>query len=242
MKRACFLIIACIFILTIVSVPGAICYPSAGTDTMPSTTATIELEIIGMFTETLTVGGPTTVSRSNPYDPGDGHIKIDTEIVSMNLVGTSSNIGPITIVESPSETSSGTIRQLSPGIDYPADSFFDVFVEIKTILPPPYSTLHNDDPVRMSTTINGIPPWGATYIPPFPVPIPLKDQNGDIIGLIKHVSHKIERIYIGGFSVSLDDVSVEDFGLLAPYFGLVSTILVATVATGIYVKRRKEKQ
>jgi len=40
-------------------------------------------------------------------------------------------------------------------------------------------------------------------------------------------------------------ISVDKFGLLAPYIGLASTILVATVATAIYVKRvkhRKEKQ
>jgi len=40
-------------------------------------------------------------------------------------------------------------------------------------------------------------------------------------------------------------VSVDKFVLLAPYIGLASTIIVATVATAIYVKcvkRRKEKQ
>jgi len=40
-------------------------------------------------------------------------------------------------------------------------------------------------------------------------------------------------------------VAVDKFGLLAPYIGLASTILVATAATAIYVrrvKRRKEKQ
>jgi hypothetical protein len=40
-------------------------------------------------------------------------------------------------------------------------------------------------------------------------------------------------------------VPVDKFGLLAPYIGLTSTILVATVATAVYVKRvkrRKEKQ
>jgi len=45
---------------------------------------------------------------------------------------------------------------------------------------------------------------------------------------------------VGGFVVPIDK-----FGLLAPYIGLASTILVATVATAIYVKRvkpRKEKQ
>jgi len=45
---------------------------------------------------------------------------------------------------------------------------------------------------------------------------------------------------VGGISVPVDK-----FGLLAPYIGLASTILVTTVATVIYVKRvkrRKEKQ
>jgi len=45
---------------------------------------------------------------------------------------------------------------------------------------------------------------------------------------------------VGGIIVPTDK-----FGLLAPYIGLASTILVATVATAVYakrVKRRKEKQ
>jgi hypothetical protein len=45
---------------------------------------------------------------------------------------------------------------------------------------------------------------------------------------------------VGGIAISVDK-----FGLLAPYIGLASTILVATAATAIYVKRvkhRKEKQ
>ena len=40
-------------------------------------------------------------------------------------------------------------------------------------------------------------------------------------------------------------IPVDKFGLLAPYIGVASTILVATVATAIYVKRvkrRKEKR
>lgn len=45
---------------------------------------------------------------------------------------------------------------------------------------------------------------------------------------------------VGGVSIPVDK-----FGLLAPYFGFASTIMVAVVATAIYVKRvkhRKEKQ
>lgn len=37
-------------------------------------------------------------------------------------------------------------------------------------------------------------------------------------------------------------ISIGKFGLLAPYIGVASTITVATVATAIYIKRRKEKQ
>jgi len=52
MKKACFLIMVCAFMLTLASVPNAFCYPPAGVDHLPSTTATIELEIIGMYNET----------------------------------------------------------------------------------------------------------------------------------------------------------------------------------------------
>jgi hypothetical protein len=55
------------------------------------------------------------------------------------------------------------------------------------------------------------------------------------------------KIYAGPPRPSVGGVviSVDKFGLLAPYIGLASTILVGAVATAIYVKRgkrRKEKQ
>jgi hypothetical protein len=109
----------------------------------------------------------------------------------MSLVGTSAYIGPITVVESPSKKSNGTVRQQNAGHDFPADSFFDVFVEIQTMLGPPVSVLHNDDPVVMSAIIYGIPPWNTTYTGPPTVLIPLKDQNGFVVGFIKHIFHEI---------------------------------------------------
>ena len=57
----------------------------------------------------------------------------------------------------------------------------------------------------------------------------------DVIGPFPRV-----EVGVGGFVIPMDK-----FVLLAPYIGLVSTILVATAATAIYVKRvkrRKEKQ
>jgi len=233
MKKACFLIMFCVFMLTIASVPDALCYPPAGSDYMASTTTNIQLEI---ETEIISMNlvGSTTVSRGTPYDPDDGRMKIDTEIVSMHLTGTSSNIGPITIVESPTKTSNGTIRQLSHGVDFPAESFFDVFVEINTTLDHSLHTLHNDDPVPLTATIYSIPPWGSIYRSPL-ISISLKNENNNTIGFIKQYSHRIE-LPVGGILVPVDK-----FVLLAPYIALASTILIATAATAIYVKRRKKQ-
>jgi len=68
-----------------------------------------------------------------------------------------------------------------------------------------------------------------------------EDNDGDGLidedpDLIKFVFHEYKTGF-GGIVLSVDK-----FGLLAPYIGLASTIVVATVATAIYVKRRKEKQ
>ena len=57
---------------------------------------------------------------------------IQTEMVAMNLTGNSGVFGPVTIHESPSLVSPGQISQQTPGVDFPADSFFDVFVEVQT--------------------------------------------------------------------------------------------------------------
>ena len=235
MKKMYLLPIVCVLMLAIASIPNALCYPPAGTDHLDPTTATIELEITGYFTEVIVVTGPTDVSRSDQYDPGDGHIKIDTEIISMNLAGTSAHIGPITITESLTKASTGAIQQQHAGIYYPAESFFDVFIEIRGIAI--IGSFHNDDPALMSTTIYSIPPWEAIYISP-PIPIPLKNEQEEIIGFILHVAHEIPPAPpVGGIVVPMDKL-----GLLVPYMGIASTVLLATTATVIYVKHTKNKK
>jgi hypothetical protein len=51
------------------------------------------------------------------------------------------------------------------------------------------------------------------------------------------VDHPVTSLVVGGVVFPVDK-----FGLLAPYIGLASTVLVATVAATLYVKRRKESQ
>jgi len=189
-KKACLLMLVCAFLAAIV--PDVFCYPPAGIDYMEYTTATIELQIYGSpgFTETLTATGPTTVNRSDPTVPEDNRTEIDTEIISMTLTGNSPNIGPITIIQSPSKASTGKIKQQSPGQDFPADSYFDVYIEIKTKLLYPLGTLHNDVPKHMSAVIYSIPPSGSTY--ENLTTIYLFDESDSLVGAMLATRHHVD--------------------------------------------------
>ncbi len=104
------------------------------------------------------VEGPVLVERGDP-DPPTGPKDIPTEIVSMSLTG-ESPFGPITVTESPTRDSMGMIMdgdRTDDTQDFPADSFFDVFFEIDTLL----GRLHNEERARVGTAIESIPPTGA---------------------------------------------------------------------------------
>jgi hypothetical protein len=45
----------------------------------------------------------------------------------------------------------------------------------------------------MQAIISSIPPWGSIYTSN-PTPIPLKNENDEIIGYINHGSHKIQKV------------------------------------------------
>ncbi|HLE52274.1 MAG TPA: hypothetical protein VI755_09435, partial [Anaerolineales bacterium] len=160
-------------------------YPSAGVDEFDSSaTVTIDLAVSGGPVLKVTVAGPTRIQRGDPVDPGDGRLEIDTEIVSLELHGISP-IGPVTIRESAVRASTGSVKQQAAGVDFPADSFFDVFVEIET----PVGTFHNNDPVRLQAEIDSLPPWQAEYTPPAIIGVSLFDRGGRRVGVITHASH-----------------------------------------------------
>jgi hypothetical protein len=137
-------------------------YP-AGYDIFGKTIAIKELNNIPLLKKEaiqVVVKGPTTIERKEPYDPGDGRWRIDTEIISMELKGTF--LGrQIRVEESSEKKSTGYIQQQNAGVDFPADSFFDVYIEV--FLPPPFNVAYNRDPVHMNATIYEIPPYLDNY-------------------------------------------------------------------------------
>ena len=170
--------------------------PDAGNDVFDST-ARLTLTI-GAESETITLEGPTTVSRS---DPDAATRVVETEIVAMQLSGSSVLLGqvlglqdedgnpaaaPILIFENPDAPSPGAIEPLDPSgqeRDFPALSFFDVDHLIQT----PLGVIPGQ--VRLEAEINQIPPLNTDYIGAIDTVIvdPMTGQEiGRISGQINH--------------------------------------------------------
>jgi hypothetical protein len=164
-------------------------FPAAGCDEFDSG-ARIIIQM-GEATIPVTLNGPTQVERKNSPADGDsnGRDDIDTEILALELEGTSS-LGLVTVRQSSSRDSLGAIEEqandTSNQVDFPADSFFDVFVEVSI---PGVGTLHNVDPIRMQCVINEIPPILCFYEPPPGDPIELLDDQEQVVAFIVHAVH-----------------------------------------------------
>jgi len=167
--------------------PAEAAYQPAGMDEFDSSArVTIDLRASGGPELSVTADGRTRIERGDPQDdPGDGRAVIDTEIVSMALRSVTP-LGEIEIRENPARPSAGIIKQQEPGTDYPADSFFDVFVEVHT----PLGVFHNKTAIRLNSVIDALPPFQAEYIPKETfVGVDLFNASGQKAGVIKHAAH-----------------------------------------------------
>jgi len=109
----------------------------------------------------------------------------------------------------------------------------------------------NDDPVIHTLWFTRVSD-GSTYLLSDPIS-PAATWSHTFDDTVNLQYYDMNRLWITGFlnivpavpAVGGVYVSVDKFGLLAPYIGLASTTIIAAVATAIYVqrvKRRKEKQ
>ncbi|MBN1164326.1 MAG: T9SS type A sorting domain-containing protein [Candidatus Krumholzibacteriota bacterium] len=128
--------------------------------------------------DTVILRGPSDIEFSDPYPDPEGHHVIDTEIISLNLKGTDIIIrkqeGPISL---------GSTRSIEPGIDFPAESFFDVFFEVELPYHFPGDTLINYVPLHLTGVVNQYPPYFETYLYPLgSPPILLYSKSGIAVG------------------------------------------------------------
>lgn len=163
-------------------------FPPAGFDFHQSI-GFVEIQIAGFEgTQTIFLSGITDIDRSDPAWGGDQITyanAIQTEIEMMEMYGTSS-FGPAYVSLNNGIPSTGTIEGRSQENDYPADSFFDVFIEIHLA----GMILHNQDPMRLSAEIYCIPPIGTVYR--HVGEVQLYNEQDQPIAVIIQAVHKLE--------------------------------------------------
>ena len=134
----------------------------------------------------VTLNGPTVIKRS---DVVSGALdSVQTEIIQLDLAGTSAALGDIhvTLASRPDSTGKITEQQNSSAeLDFPADSFFDIFFEVEL----DGATLHNEEPLHLECKIEEIPPEFCAYEPPIPEPIQLFNDDGVKVAFIDHAMH-----------------------------------------------------
>lgn len=112
-------------------------------------------------------------------------LKLTPKPTSLDLVGTSRIFGgEISIVNSLDIPSIGNILALcdSQPDDFPAATFFDLFLKIKT----PRGSFHNrhDQATKIVSAMSNTPVFRIQHVLLF-FPAPIRDANEDIIGWIK---------------------------------------------------------
>ncbi len=124
---------------------------------------------------------------------GDGLDEVTTEMVLLELTGTSS-LGPVGVFVDPVRRSLGQIEESSnatPGVlDLPpftptgtADSFFDVFVGVNVYLNQQWRVFHTSAPKRMRGLIRHKPPGPGDVYESFE-PLELRDENDMPTGIV----------------------------------------------------------
>lgn len=165
------LLLTLIVVGTFVLTQSASALPPAGSDTF-NVSAEVSVES-RLGEETIPLTGTFGVDRSDPVIDEDTGVEVVTmEIVSIELEGESLT-GAVEVFANPGFTSHGELRSLQvPPDQFPADSFFDIFVEaaIPTSGSRSSPTVHNELPIHLipidsgeQTSLDEWPPTGVTY-------------------------------------------------------------------------------
>ncbi|MFN0149789.1 MAG: hypothetical protein ACKVU1_03640 [bacterium] len=130
-------------------------------------------------------GGTTILIPRTPLDGPRGTVIVPIEIVSLSLTSISPIIGPGEVRKWEVLPSLGEMENVIPDVDFPTQSFFDVFFEYDfPAFPRP---LHNTVAIRYQVTMRSDDPIAQEAIGEAPVtwpitngPIPLADPDGVI--------------------------------------------------------------
>jgi hypothetical protein len=140
-------------------------------------------------TESLWLAGHARVLRDDPAPaPGLGQDVIQTLLARGEFSGVSGCSGPLTLRAASSAASTGAVGSLTPEEFFPADAFFDVFVEIETGA----GTL-TGGPVGIATSVNALPPDAGELYFGSGATVDLLDESMTVVGEILGLDHEIQQ-------------------------------------------------
>jgi hypothetical protein len=159
---------------SVTAIPAASEFPPAGMDCMHSTmTVGLDIDFDSFADEMVGLTGDVCVNRSDPFVGPDGLRVIETEMVSLDMVGTSELAGDLHVgLAGPSL---GQIEQspeaAAQGFDVsgeaPASTYFDVLFVVDSEL---YGSSGPVGPLRVEGEIGAVPPGEVIGEPPPPPP------------------------------------------------------------------------
>jgi hypothetical protein len=136
-------------------------YPSEGIDEIHPRTE-FEFVLFGRGRERMVFESDVVTLKVKRGEPRveRGLMTIDTEMIELQMAGESELLGPIRLrggtqlLEDAERPITGKVIELEPKTRFPAENFFDVFVEVETRL----GTVYNRKPEHMVATITDLPP------------------------------------------------------------------------------------
>ena len=166
--------------------------------------------------------GEVSVDRL-PIDGEPGQL-FQTEIVSMSLQGEHPTLGPVILTQNVTTPSLGLISEQTPGVDFPVDSFFDVFFEIEIPSLGATATVGNDAAVHVSALLDQLPHGeGDTYRASLPQPLELINKTtGQPSGMTISGLQLTPAPEVDVFSEALARVGLENTSTGDTYTALLS--------------------
>jgi len=149
----------------------------------------LELSLPPCPAESLWLSGDSRVLRDDPGPGiGLGQEVIETLLARGEFSGVSGCSGPLTLRVASSAASTGAVGSLTPEEFFPADAFFDLFVEIETAA----GTL-TGGPVSITTSVNALPPDAREVYFGNSASVDLLDESMTLAGEILALDHELEQ-------------------------------------------------
>lgn len=129
-------------------------FPAAGIDSQQCT-AQLDVKIGSARKQKVTLTGSVLIERGAPRVGTNGRRVVDMEILSLDLSGTVAGLGSIRIAKTfdPDFPSRGMVQARSNRRDFPADSFFDLFLLWRT----PQGVMLPERVLRVTGKVTALP-------------------------------------------------------------------------------------